>query len=245
MSGSASTNTKALPTAAKRRKTDNLSPSFDTKADNGPTSKNDRLSIGNTGRQANATASVSISERMQPSVPMRIGGGRVKKARVLFDPSEDNFPRRRQTTGGSNSNDSPSPNKATSSTPTPSPPPTARIVQPTATTKLRQQAPLKRRFRKPSSASAATKGQPVKCQLCLQPIGAAAGDGSSKQSSGPPVSVCGRCSRSIVHTHCYRTLRPDVDADAEMVSWTCAACKTCTVCEKSFSNQVCTFLLNL
>lgn len=200
MPGSASTNTMALPTAAKRRRT----------------TVNVRFSIESAGRQENDAASV-----MQPPMPMRIGGGRIRKARVLFDPSENNFPRRRQTT----------PAVSTSKhSRTPSRPPTVRIAQPTAASK---QSPLKRRLRKPSEAT--KKGQLVKCQLCQLAIG----DGTSKQSSGPQVGVCVSCNQSRVHKHCYRSLRPDVDA--EMVSWKCADC-TYTV-ERSSPIQVCNFFV--
>lgn len=63
------------------------------------TSKRSR-SVALTDAPARVAVTASASERLQPSVPQRIGSGRIKKARVPFDPSVEPSGRRRGTMPG-------------------------------------------------------------------------------------------------------------------------------------------------
>lgn len=181
------------------------------------------------GKRTHSTAgAISMTERLQPSVPMRIGGGRVKKARVPFDPSVEPISRRRRTTLGGELSSEPS-------VPPPPPPPQskpkAQQQQPLPTTATAadpsdQQPQRKRRSLNHEPPTPIASSPPLgNCGLCL-PSDAAVVDGR-------PHSVCTQCKFNRVHVECYRSQNSEHYSRKEATSWQCDECLTCTNCYES------------
>lgn len=202
--------------------------------------------IASTETPPPTTAKSSSDRAIVPSLPNRIGRGRVTKVRVLYDPSEDNFPRNRRTTGtsepdqtgnASQPKSSQSPKRRPSRR---SPSRTARhsasSLELSSSPSTRASPPKRPRTSLPAAEKTAAPLTPpappsptcspppspppltaAECELCGQP-----GD---KRAT----SVCTQCKEHIVHTDCLQ-------ADAEQYSaleantWQCDECKTCTAC---------------